>query len=97
MPRTLAKEVIEWSAHHLGIAMANVVDLLNPEIIVLGGLYYQGRDLILPIVKQTMQEAAFAGLGKKVKLMATSFGVLAGVVGAAVLVFSTFYLNPEEI
>lgn len=93
----IAKEVMECSARYLGIALANIVNLLNPEMIVLGGLYHQGRDLILPIAEKTLQETAFADLGNKVKLRATKFGWRAGVIGAAVLVINSFYFNPEEI
>jgi glucokinase-like ROK family protein len=93
-----AKEMIECSARYLGIALANIVNLLNPEMIVLGGLYHQGRDLILPIARETLENTAFAGLGKKVKLTATGFGWQAGIVGAAVLVITAFFLlSPEEI
>ena len=94
----IAKEMIERSARYLGVALANTVNLLNPEAIVLGGLFLQGHDLILPVARETLRNTAFAGLGKKVKLWATSFGWQAGIVGAAVLALTAFfYLNPEEI
>ena len=94
----LAKAMIEQAARYLGIALANLVNLLNPEMIVLGGLFAQGEDLILPIAKEILHQTAFAGLGKKVKLQATSFGWQAGIVGAAALALTgLFYLNPEEI
>jgi glucokinase-like ROK family protein len=93
-----ASEMIELSARYLGIALANTVNLLNPEIIVLGGLFLQGHDLFLPVARQTLRDTAFAGLGKKVKLWATSFGWQAGIVGASVLALTAFfYLNPEEV
>jgi glucokinase-like ROK family protein len=94
----LANEMIEQAARYLGIALANLVNLINPEMIVLGGLFAQGEDLILPTTKEVLHQTAFAGLGKKVKLQATSFGWQAGIVGAAALALtSLFYLNPEEI
>jgi glucokinase-like ROK family protein len=93
-----AKAIIERSARYLGIALANTVNLLNPEVIVLGGLFHQGRDLILPVASETLQNTVFGGLGKKVKLWATSFGWQAGIVGAAVLALTAlFYLSPEQI
>jgi len=67
-------------------------------MIVLGGLYVQGQDLILPIARETLGATAFAGLGKKVELRATSFGWQAGIVGAASLALTNlFYLNPEQL
>ena len=90
--------LVEQAAYYLGIGLANLVNLLNPQMIVLGGLYIQGQDLILPVARQTLQTTAIAGLGKKVELIATSFGWQAGIVGAASLVLTNlFYLNPEQI
>lgn len=90
------QEIVHRAACYLGIALANLVNLLNPEMIVLGGLFAQGQDLILPVARKTLEETAFAGLGKKVKLQATSFGWQAGIVGAAALALTGFfYLNPN--
>jgi predicted NBD/HSP70 family sugar kinase len=92
-----ARAVVEEASRYLGIALANLVNLLNPELIVLGGLFAEGQDVILPMARQTLAETAFAGLGKKVRLQATGFGVQAGVVGAGALALTNFfYLNPEE-
>ena len=93
-----AIEIVEQASRYLGIALANIVNLLNPQMIVLGGLFIQGQDLILPVARATLGETAIGGLGKKVELRASSFGWQAGIVGAASLVLtSLFYLNPEQI
>lgn len=92
-----ATEIVNRAAYFLGIALANLVNLLNPEMILLGGLFAQGQDLFLPITQKTLAETAFAGLGKKVKLQATGFGWQAGIIGSAALALTNFfYLNPEE-
>ncbi len=92
-----AAEIIYQAAYYLGISLANLVNLLNPKLIVLGGMFTEAQDLILPIVKKTLEQTAFAGLGRKVELQATSFGLQAGIVGAAALALtSLFYLNPED-
>jgi len=93
-----ALEIVERASNYLGIALANLVNLLNPQMIVLGGLFAQGEDLILPRTRQTLQKCAFAGLGEKVILKSTCFGWQAGMVGAAALALTNlFYLNPEQI
>lgn len=93
-----AVEIVQRAGHYLGIALANLVNLLNPQMIVLGGLFAQGKDLILPVTRETLKTSAFAGLGEKVDLRTTSFGWRAGIVGAAGLALTNlFYLNPEQI
>ena len=83
--------IIERLSHYLGIALANLVNVLNPELIILGGMFAEGSDLILPTAEATMREAAFADLGKKVRLCPTTFGWRAGITGAAALALNQFF------
>jgi glucokinase-like ROK family protein len=83
--------LIEKRAYYLGVTLANLVNTLNPELILLGGMFAQGEDLFLPIAEQTMRQLAFAGMGEKVRLQTTSFGWRAGVIGAAVMALMSFF------
>jgi len=89
--------LIEEVGHYLGIALANLVNIFNPELIVLGGLFAQGQDLIVPVVQRTLHATAFAGLGEKVKLVTTCFGWRAGVTGAAALALLTLFYDQPAI
>jgi glucokinase-like ROK family protein len=91
-----ALEMIENQMHYLGIALANLVNVLNPELIILGGMFAQGGELILPKVEATMRKLAFAGLGENVDLQPTAFGWRAGVVGAASLALKEFFYETER-
>jgi glucokinase-like ROK family protein len=94
----VAMEIVDRQARYMGIALANLVNIFNPESIVLGGIFAQGEDLFLPRIVETMQERSFANLGKRVQLRIASFGRNAGVVGAAALALNTFfYQQPETI
>jgi glucokinase-like ROK family protein len=77
-------------ARYMGIALANLINILNPELILLGGIFSQGQDLLLPTVEETVRQCAFADLGERVRLQPTSFGRRAGVIGAAALALSSF-------
>lgn len=92
----LAQQFIEDRSCYLGIALANLVNVLNPEMIILGGMFAQGSDLILPIAEAKMRETAFAGLGEDVKLQVTSYGWRAGVIGAAALALTTYFYQLAE-
>jgi len=93
---TPTRDMLDARACYMGIAMANLVNILNPELIVLGGFFAQGQDLLLPVVKTTMRQRAFARLGENVRLQATSFGQQAGVVGAAALALSNFFYEQSD-
>ncbi len=90
---SLAKNLINERGKYLGIALANLVNIFNPELILLGGMFAQGHDLFIPAVSSTMREMAFAGMGEKVRLKPTSFGWRAGVIGASALALSRFFYH----
>lgn len=83
--------MLQERARYLGITLANVVNLINPHMIVIGGIFAQGQDLLLPTLTQTVAERAFAGLGKEVTIQATQFGDDVGVVGASALALDAFF------
>jgi predicted NBD/HSP70 family sugar kinase len=89
------KGMIEERACYLGIALATLVNLLNPELILLGGMFAQGVDLILPKASDTMRKLAFGNLGEKVRVETTSFGWRAGVIGAAALALTNYIYQQQ--
>ena len=89
--------MLEERACYMGIALANLVNVLNPDLIVLGGIFAQGQDLLLPTTEKIMRQRAFANLGTQVQIRTTDFGPQAGTVGAAALALNTFfYQQPDQ-
>ena len=87
--------MLEERAYYLGVALAGLVNLFNPELILFGGIFAQGQDLFLKPTIQTVSQMAFGGLGKRVRMQATSFGWKAGVAGAAALALMHFFYGQE--
>ncbi|MFZ5802645.1 MAG: ROK family protein [Candidatus Omnitrophota bacterium] len=80
------RELILRKARILGMAMANIVNLLNPERIVLGGGLMEAMgDLILPQAVKTMEKYALKPVVKSVKVVAAQLKDYAGAQGAAKL------------
>lgn len=90
-----ALAMLEDRARYMGIALANLVNVLNPELIVLGGLFTQAPDLLVPAIEATMRQRAFANLGQRVELQTASFGREAGVVGAAGMALNAFFYQQD--
>jgi glucokinase len=88
--------MLKEQACYMGIALANLVNVLNPNLIVLGGICAQGADLLLPAIEETMRQRAFAGLGERVSLETASFGPQAGIVGAATLALDAFFYRQPD-
>lgn len=91
-----ARAMLEERGYYLGIALANLVDIFNPELIVLGGIFSRDPQIFLPVVERTMREQSFAGLGQQVRLRISRYGADAGVVGAAALALDRFFYRPQN-
>jgi predicted NBD/HSP70 family sugar kinase len=89
----MTRKLLDERAHYMGIALANLVNVLNPELIVMGGIFAQGQDVLLPAVEATMRARAFAGLGERVTLQTARPG--AGITGAASLALNSFFYQQE--
>lgn len=89
--------MLDERAFYMGTALANVVNLVNPDMIILGGLFAAGADLLLPRVEETMRRRSFAGLGDAVALCVTTFGRRVGAVGAAALALDAFFYRQETV
>lgn len=90
------QEMIEGRGTYLGVALANLINMFNPELILLGGIFSRGEDLFMGPITRTIQQRAFGGMGKNVLVQGTSFGWKAGVVGAAALALLHYFYQPLE-
>jgi predicted NBD/HSP70 family sugar kinase len=86
-------DLLEDRARYVGFALANLVNALNPQLIMLGGWLQEAFDLIEPVTVQTMRRHSFGGLGEHVDLLPSSFGVHSGVIGAGVLAMESFFFT----
>ena len=83
----LVERVVEEAAEYIGIACANVINLFNPEVIVLGGGVIDAlEDEMMAIIVETAHDYALPGIDKGIEIKASKLGDDAGIVGAAVLV-----------
>jgi glucokinase len=82
-----ARQSYREAGRALGLAFAVLVNLLNPERIVLGGGVLPAWDLFVPAAEQEMRRRAFAAPAARVRLAPAALGDLAGVTGAAGLLW----------
>jgi glucokinase len=82
----LAEKVFDEMGEILGVFCANVVNLIDPEIFIIGGGAIEVCDLFIPKAKKTMREYVMNPESKKIKIEKSKLGELAGAIGAALLV-----------
>ncbi|HBO84580.1 MAG: hypothetical protein A2073_03425 [Deltaproteobacteria bacterium GWC2_42_11] len=81
--------LFEMVGTYLGIAMADIVNLLNPELIVIGGGLSKSAHLFLNTAKKEFKRRSLKAAGKNIKIV-TASSDKAGVVGAAYMVLKRF-------
>ena len=80
------EHVIEQTAEYLGIGVANLVNILGPEVVVLGGGVMEAlADEMMSVIVKTAKDHAMPGTLKGVEIIASKLGDNAGITGAAVL------------
>ena len=81
----LANEVVDRVAHYLGLACANISNILNPEFVVIGGGVSAAGNFLLERVNSAFQQFAFATVRDSTTLKLAELGNDAGIIGAASL------------
>jgi glucokinase len=81
----LALEVVRDAVLYLAMGIANIVSLLNPEVVVLGGGLFQASDVFLEPVRREFPRWAQPLAAKKVRIEISALGEDAGLFGCGKL------------
>ena len=83
----LALEVFRRQGFYLGIALGGLINVLNPEVIVIGGGAAAGWDLFIPHLHEQIEKRTYREPRLRAKLEKAVLGDDAGILGAAKLAF----------
>ncbi|HIS25501.1 MAG TPA: ROK family protein [Candidatus Pullilachnospira intestinigallinarum] len=70
----LAKEIYEISGYYLGKGLAMLIDILNPEIIVMGSVYERSQELLWPVVSRIVEQEALEISRKGCRIVPAKLG-----------------------
>ncbi len=82
-----AIEAVELIGSRLGVAIASLVNVFNPEVVVIGGGVIAAGELLLAPARAEVLRRALPPSRDFVRIVAARFGVEAGMIGAAALAF----------
>lgn len=83
----LSLEVFRRAGTCLGMALASLVNALNPEMVVIGGGVAAGWDLFIDPLREQVDQRAFPEPARRVQIVRAVCGDDAGLLGAARLAF----------
>jgi hypothetical protein len=81
----VAAGAIALIGRRLGVGIASLVNIFNPEYVVIGGGVSAAGDLLLDPAREVMRERALSPNRDVVRVEAAAFGAEAGMMGAALM------------
>ncbi|MGH2509049.1 MAG: ROK family protein [Ktedonobacteraceae bacterium] len=82
---TVAQQVVDEVETHLGIALANIVHLMNPGVIILGGPVAQAGNLLIAPLQAHLDDLCLKEASESVCIVQGQLGTKANIIGAITL------------
>lgn len=82
----LALQLVDETAYYMGWGIANLVNILNPDIVLLGTIAIAAGDLLLDPIRKTVSEFAMTRPAEAVKIAPAQLGEALGDLAAIALV-----------
>lgn len=90
----LARDVLVETGGYLGVGIANIIHLLNPELVVVGGSTMRAGDLVLEPAVEAVRHQVLPSVARIPPVVLGELGEQAGAVGAAALVLRELFAYP---
>lgn len=91
-----ALDALHETGRWLGFGLAGQVNMLNPELIVLGGLFGRMHPFVADVVRAEIDRLTLAAPRGQVNIVPAALGVDAPLLGAAELAFESFLADPAS-
>jgi glucokinase len=82
-----AIEILDGIGRHLGAGIGSLVNIFNPDLVVIGGGFAAAGDFILDPAREVVAREGLAGAGDRVRIVRAELGTAAGLIGAALVAF----------
>jgi len=82
----LAKELLKEAGRHLGVGLANIINILNPGKIIIGGGIAEAGKILFDAIRDSVNERAMKVSRDAARIVKARLGKDAGLIGAAALV-----------
>jgi glucokinase len=82
-----AVEILAGIGRHLGAGIGSLVNIFNPELVVIGGGFAAAGDFILDPAREIVAREGLAGAGERVRIVRAELGTAAGLIGAGLVAF----------
>lgn len=88
-------EALAETGHYLGVGIANIVNIFNPSLVVVGGALSLAADYLLPPIRQVVEERAMAWPRQAVQILAAAHRFDSVAMGGVALVLHDILRHPR--
>ena len=85
-----AKSIYAVSGHYLGVGLSVLIDILNPEVIIIGSIFSRSRNLLWEECKKVIDKEALPGAASVCKVVTSGLGEKIGDYAALSLAVKAF-------
>ena len=85
------------AGHAMGQGFAGLINIFNPERIILGGPLSMAGEYLLPAIKETVALHALPEINKQVEILLSPFGPDASLIGAIAIVVDDLLAHPAKV
>ena len=82
-----AVEILDGIGRRLGAGIGSLVNIFNPELVVIGGGFAAAGDFVLEPAREILRREALARAGYRVPIVRAELGTAAGLIGAGLVAF----------
>lgn len=82
-----AVEILDGIGRRLGAGIGSLVNIFNPELVVIGGGFAAAGDFVLDPAREILRREALARAGYRVPIVRAELGTAAGLIGAGLVAF----------
>jgi glucokinase len=82
-----AIEILDGIGRRLGAGIGSLVNIFNPELVVIGGGFAAAGDFVLDPAREIVRREVLAGGGDRVRIVRAELGTAAGLIGAGLVAF----------
>jgi len=92
----LARETFETVGHYLGIGIASLMNALNPDLVVFGGILSLAGDFLLPAAHQELERRALHWNRNAAQVVPARHGSDACVIGGVATIYQAILAQPSN-
>lgn len=94
---SLARQTLEEVGQYLGLGIASLVNILNPELVVFGGILSLGGEFLLPVVEKELCARAMRWSREASEVVLAHHGADACLIGGIATIYQAVLTQPSQM